>query len=206
MVGVRDLSAGVARYLGKELQLDMKDIETLQFGMEYCLGAIINLGVIIGVAWCLGIMPYVLAAVSTVISLRLVSGGAHSSSFLRCLLLGAIVMVGIGKTASMVGMVPQNLLFALVGLSITGGFYALYKWAPADTPAKPIVSLTKRAKYRKLSYIYSTVWAAVMSVLILWGGELAFALTVASMGGFCWQIFTITPAGYRFATAVDRLV
>jgi accessory gene regulator B len=206
---LRDIPAGMARYLAVELQLDAKDTETIQFVLEYFLGLFVNLGVVVGIALWLGITPYVLAAMVPSGILRLVSGGAHCSTFLRCLTLGTVIMVGLGQLAAMIGiLMPHALLFFLVAFTTAWGFYVMHRWAPADTPAKPIVSPKKRTIYRRLSYIFIAVWAAVVSVLTLYGGDapLDSALALASTGGLCWQICSITPAGYRFIAMVEVLL
>jgi accessory gene regulator B len=205
---LRDIPAGMARYLAVELQLDAKDTETIQFVLEYFLGLFVNLGVVVGIALWLGITPYVLAALVPSGILRLVSGGAHCSTFFRCLVLGTVIMVGLGQLAAMIGMLmPHALLFFLVAFTTAWGFYVMHRWAPADTPAKPIVSPKKRTRYRRLSYIFIAV-AAVVSLFILYGGgaPLDSALALASIGGVCWQIYSITPTGYRFIAMVEVLL
>jgi len=189
------------------LRLDVKETEMVRFGLEIFLDAVVSAGFIIGVAWWLGIMPYMLTAWVTTVILRLLSGGAHSSTLFRCLTLGTIILAGIGKAASMIGvLVSQQLLLFVVTISVAVGFYAVHKWAPADTPAKPIVSAVKRARYKRLSFMGIGIWAAVIILLILceWT-PLVSALTLASIGGFLWQIFSITPAGYKFVAITESL-
>lgn len=114
MAGLRDSATSIAQFLGKELQLDNQDIEALRYGLEFYIGTVINFVVIVVVAWSLVILPYVLATVVTTSSLRPISGGAHSATFFGCLTLGTVIIVGIGKLASIVGMVSQALLFWLI--------------------------------------------------------------------------------------------
>lgn len=115
--------------------------------------------------------------------------------------------MGIGQLASMLGMPPSPaLLLILTIFSAAVGFYAVNKWAPGDTPARPIVSPTKREKYKKFSFIFIAVWAAAVNLGLTFSGRnapLAAALVLASIGGFWWQIFSITPVGYRFIAAVE---
>jgi accessory gene regulator B len=209
MAMLREAAAGVARYLAEELQLDAKNTETVRFVLEYFLGLFVNLGVVVGIALWLGITLYVLAAMVPSYILRLVSGGAHCSTFFRCLVLGTAIMIGLGQLTAMIGMlVPQALLFFLMAVTAAGGFYVVRKWVPADTPAKPIVSTVKKARYRRLSYIFIAVWAVVVSLWTQYGGgaPLVSMLVLASIGGVCWQIFSITPAGYRLIAKLEVLL
>jgi accessory gene regulator B len=203
MSGLRNVAIGVAHYLGEELQLDAKDTDAVRFGLETFLGMIINVSIIIGIAWWLGIVPYVLSALVSSSILRLVSGGAHCSTYLRCLILGTIIMLGIGQLATMI-LISQALLFVLLIFLVVWSGYNIYKWVPADTPAKPIISSAKKKIYRKLSYIYIAVWTVVVSILAISREEVA-ALMLASIGGVGWQIFSITPAGYRFIATIEML-
>ncbi|AJQ29992.1 accessory gene regulator ArgB-like protein [Pelosinus fermentans] len=205
MVEVRDVAAGIAHYLGKELQLDVKNTDMVRFGVELFLAFLVGFGVLIGVAWGLGILPYVLTAWFTLNGLRIISGGAHASSLFRCTIIGTVILTGIGELAFRFGaLASQELLLSLVAFSMIVGVYVIYKWSPADTPAKPVVSAVKRARFRRFSYIFTSVWVVGMSVLIFWGGSpIIFSLVMASIGGFLRQIFSITPAGYRFIAAVE---
>jgi len=207
MAEVRDAAAGVARYLGKELQLDVKDTDTVRFGVEIFLDFFISFGFIFGVAWGLGILPYVLTVWLTINGLRIISGGAHASSLFRCTMIGTVILSCIGELSFRFGpLISQELLLSLLAFSVVVSVYAVYKWAPADTPAKPVVSAVKRARFRRLSYIFIAAWAVVMSGLIFWGeSPMIFALVVASIGGVLRQIFSITPAGYRFIVVMERL-
>lgn len=207
---LRSTATGVARYLAGEMGLNAKDTETIRFGVEYYMGFFVNLGLVIAIAFGLGIIPYVLAALFSSVLLRFVSGGAHCSTFLRCLLLGTVVIVGIGQLASVVGMlVPQALLYVLVVFSVVTGFYSVDKWAPCDTPAKPIVSPLQRAKYKRLSFIFIALWATTISLFLILSGKdnapFISALIIASIGGFWWQILSITPFGYRLVTTMEML-
>jgi len=204
MRDLRSVAEDTAHYLGTELQLDTKETAAIRFGLESLLDFIINLGVIIGVALWLEIMPYVLAVLVPSSLLRLVSGGAHCSTFLRCLVLSVAIMIGFGQLAAKI-MISTPLLCALIAILVASGFYVIYKWVPADTPAKPIVSAVKRARYRKLSYIYMAIWAVAMSVLTLWS-ETTSGFAFASIGGVGWQIFSITPSGYRFVAIIEKLI
>lgn len=208
MAEVRDVAVGVAHYLGKELQLEVKDIDMVRFGTEVFLSLFVGVGVLVGVAWGLGILPYVMTAWFTLNGLRIISGGAHASSLFRCTMIGTIILTGIGELAFRFGaLASQELLLSLLAFSVVAGVYVVYKWAPADTPAKPVVSPVKRARFRRLSYIFIAAWTFGMIVaLIFWEGiPTITALAVASMGGFLRQIFSITPAGYRFIAAVEIL-
>ncbi|VBB05137.1 accessory gene regulator b [Lucifera butyrica] len=207
ITGVKEIAIGISRYLQKELQLDDKDADAVRFGLESFFDILISLGFLFGVAWGLGLVPYVLAAWLTTSGLRLVSGGAHSSTLFRCIVLGTAILTGIGQLSAMAGKVPPASLFALAGFSVIGGLYAVYRWAPADTPAKSIVSPLKRTRYRRLSYQFITGWTIAVSTWVFFGGEepLISGLVLASIGGMWWQIFSITPAGYQFVAAMDRL-
>lgn len=207
---LRNAAVCVARYLSEEVGLDSKETETVRFSLEYLLGFLVNIGGVITIALGLGVVPYVLAAMLTSIPLRLVSGGAHCSTYLRCFMLGTVVMISIGKIAAMIGMlIPQALLLALTVFSVAAGVYAIYKWAPGDTPVKPIISPTKRETYKKISFIFIVVWTVAVSLGLIFSGRNAFliaSLILASIGGFWWQIFSITPVGYRFIAAMERLL
>ncbi|MFZ5639685.1 MAG: accessory gene regulator ArgB-like protein [Bacillota bacterium] len=209
MVTVKSAACGLAYYLARELNFDRKDAETIRYGMEIIFGALIKGMIIIGISWWLHITPYVLAAVITSGSFRLLAGGVHCHTYGRCLVLGSTVAVFIGSLAPVIGYrLNPNFLLSSVVLAALIGLGFVHKWAPADTPAKPVTREEKRKKFKKLSFLYVITWTVIMFVFILLGRQIPsiIPLAMASLGGFLFQTFSLCPAGYRLVGTVDTLL
>jgi accessory gene regulator B len=78
---------------------------------------------------------------------------------------------------------------------------AVWRLAPVDCPAKPITSLARREKLRRLSLVVLALLAGTALVLApRWP-----SLALAAGGGLGWQALSLTRTGHRLAAAVDKL-
>ncbi len=209
MVTLRNTAAEFAQYLGRELNFDQKDTETVRYGIEIILGAFIKGLLIIVISYWIGIIPYVLAVLATSSVLRLLSGGVHFSTYGRCLVLGTVMMVFTGSVSLIIGpYVKKDLMLLLIMLTALTGLYFVKKYAPADNCNKRITKEDKRLKYKKLSLIFVITWTIVITFIIIVCKEapLTYALVLASTGGFLGQIFSLCPAGYRLLGGIDNML
>jgi len=209
MISIRNTASEIARYVAAELHYDENNRETIRYGLEIILGALLKGIVVLSISYWLGITPYVLAALVTSSALRLLSGGVHCSTYGRCLVFGSALAILTGTIAYLTGpyMNKQSLLL-FTTLSALTGMYIVSKWAPVDSASKPITNKQKRQKYKKISFLYIIVWATVITSfsLLSSGSPSAFSLALASVGGFLAQIFSLSPAGYRLVHNIDHLL
>lgn len=208
VVDLKNTASGIARYLARELDLDPKNAEVIRYGMEIILGALLKGSIIIGFSYWLGITPYVLVALITSGMFRLLSGGAHCNTYMRCLIFSSTTLLLIGILALLIApYVNENSVMLSVFALALAGLYFVTKWAPVDNPNKPIPS-DKKGKYKKLSVIYVITWAIVVIVFLLNRNELplTFPIILASMGGFTVQLLSLCPAGYRLIGVIDCML
>ncbi len=195
----------VAAFLARETG---RDADVLLFGLRLFWTSFSGYATLIAVGALLGILPHALIAGVTAAVLRVFSGGAHASSPGRCNLIGVTVFVALGLVVKFHGtLAALALKFLFPGLALIGLAIA-YKYVPADTPGKPITSRVQKRYLRAVTF----------SLLLLWGvGGLLWVLgplagifspeVVLSMSlGLAWQLFTLTPLGYRVVEGVDSLL
>lgn len=209
MVTLRNTASEFAQYLGRELNFDQKDTETVRYGIEIILGALIKGVFITFISYWIGITPYVLAVLATSSIFRLVSGGVHCSTYGRCLVLGTAMMVLTGSLSLIIGpYVKKDSMLLFVMLTTLTGLYFVKKYAPADNCNKCITKEEKRAKYRRLSLFFVVIWAAGITFIILVCRQApsTYSLVLASIGGFLGQIFSLCPVGYRLIGCIDNVL
>ncbi|SMB98663.1 accessory gene regulator B [Thermanaeromonas toyohensis ToBE] len=205
-MGGSSLLNRAAHYLANE---SGRDVEIILFGLRLFLTSISGYIALIIIALLLRILPYVLAAAITASVFRIFSGGAHASSPLRCNLIGVSVFSVFGYLVKMYFHPNYNytLLISIPIIMFLVGFYIIYRYVPAETPGKPISSQLQRRYLRIISFSLLTVWGIVS----LW--ELSFVVEIigrkmilSSCLGMAWQLFTLTPLGYRVVGKMDALL
>ncbi|HZD59739.1 MAG TPA: accessory gene regulator B family protein [Anaerolineae bacterium] len=209
MAALRDVASGFAHYLAGELSFDQKTTDTIRYGMEILLGAIVQGVIIIGASYLLGIMPYVVVALGTLSILRLLSGGAHFSTFGRCTVFSTSMAMSVGYLAIAVTPYMDKKAVALsVALTAFIALYLASRWAPVDSPSKPTTREDKRRAYKRLSSLYVVFWAIIVTLIVfVYGGRPPIlSLILASTGGLIAQLFSLHPSGRRFVGAVDDVL
>lgn len=200
-----NLTRPAAAYLKEKLNLTPEEEEIALYGLQVIIYPLISLLSISLVGWLLGCLYTTLAATLTAAFLRLWSGGAHSRSPLTCTLLGAVVSPALGKTSLI--LTPHISPFNLFIIVILGSLLSLtfvWRLAPVDSPAKPLLSPEYRQRMRRLSITSVFFIAAVQIALLAAAGAPAVVLALSL--GLWWQTFTLTRAGHRFATLIDEII
>lgn len=200
-----NLTRPAAAYLKEKLNLTPEEEEIALYGLQVIIYPLISLLSISLVGWLLGCLYTTLAATLTAAFLRLWSGGAHSRSPLTCTLLGAVVSPALGKTSLI--LTPHLSPFNLFIIVILGSLLSLtfvWRLAPVDSPAKPLLSPEYRQRMRRLSITSVFFIAAVQIALLAAAGAPAVVLALSL--GLWWQTFTLTRAGHRFATLIDEII
>ncbi|CEP66210.1 Accessory gene regulator B [Moorella glycerini] len=200
-----NLSRPAAAYLKEKLNLTPEEEEIALYGLQVIIYPLISLLSISLVGWLLGCLYTPLAATLTGAFLRLWSGGAHSRSPLTCTLLGAVVSPALGKISLVVAPLLNSFhLFIIVILGSLLSLAFVWRLAPVDSPAKPLLSPEYRQRMRRLSVTSIFFIAVVQIVLLATAGVPAVVLALSL--GLWWQTFTLTRAGHRFATLIDEII
>ncbi|OIQ60253.1 accessory gene regulator ArgB-like protein [Neomoorella thermoacetica] len=181
-----------------------RDTEVILFGMRLFFTSASGYVALIIIASLLGILPHALAAAITASVFRIFSGGAHASSPLRCNLIGVGVFLTLGFISNLFRYV-QSLIYLPVIIAIIG-IYVIYRYVPAETPGKPVSSQVQRKYLRAISFSLLSLWSGIS----FWGlsspGEFFETKTVlASCFGMAWQLFTLTPIGFKVVGGMDSM-
>lgn len=182
-----------------------QDQEILLYSLNLIKSSLMGYSLLFLTSYIFGVWRYALTAAVTASVFRIFSGGAHATSAIRCSIIGLTVFTGFGAFAGKIvdkGRLQAFLVYLLILLLFS--FITLYRYAPADTPSKPINSQAQKKTLRLTSFIL----LASYSVLVLYvsrtsAGNLYINYIAASSLGLGWQMFTLTPWGYSFNHAFD---
>lgn len=205
---VEKLSNNLAFKIASALNLDKDKEEVIAYGAfnfiqtTWCVFMVLLLGMIFKV-------PLKALIISFSISiLRKYSGGAHSTSPNRCALIGAIVSVGLALFVEYTYQLV-NLSWIVIAAVFTFlfAYYNIYKYAPVDSPAKPIVSEKSRQRMKKKSILTINILVFLIIMLSIncfaVGNKYYLSIAVCICLGVLWQVLTLTPKGYLVLSNID---
>lgn len=201
------LLAKAAKALSEALNGREREERIFLFSLRVLWSAVLSTASIILAALAAGVLREALWALMAGGTLRMVSGGAHASTPVRCAVVGAVSYTGLAILARLMagsafGSVPGAILAPMVFIW-AGIAWIIVKYAPADTPGKPIVGDRRRYRLKTFSLAVFIVWC-------LFGFLSALPFPIESSGiliavtlGLAWQASTLTPAGYRLGRILD---
>lgn len=189
----------------EELNLEDDDTAVLKYSLTIYSTTIIGYTVIILAALPFGVVDTALASVITSSMLRIFSGGAHASVSRNCILGGGVIFTFLGLLAKLFFPSSSIVLWLIVSGTVVFAFWSVHRYAPADTPGKPIVTKQQKDKLRKYSFVFLVGWFAATLLCLMGLVNVSGKLLYASTLGIIWQGFTLTPSGYRLIDFVDRL-
>jgi accessory gene regulator B len=199
-----NLTRSFAAYLRDQLDLTAEQEDVALFGLRTLVYTPITLFFTFLFAWSLGCLWATIWASISAFALRHYSHGAHNNTPLTCMIKSIVVYTALGEIAQF----SAPYLTRPVMLLVTGaGFLltlpAVWRCAPADSPAKPVTDLKDRRWLRLASIIMTC--AIVVAQIILIFTLPAFTAVLAVGLGLWWQAFTLTGSGHRFVTLFDNL-
>jgi len=195
------LAGNLGQRLAASLHLNEDAAERAAYALELLFLDLLTLICIGLAAWLAGAIGPAIAALATTALMRLVSGGAHSESPWVCLALSTVLTIAFGLLGRTMGnFITYSVGLTIAGVIFIGGVIVLAKFAPADSPAKPIKPMQAK-KLKILSLVFIAAWVLAMPFVPLKSG-----LFGASALGMLWQLSSITPAAYGFSRALDRLL
>ncbi|HEY8892073.1 MAG TPA: accessory gene regulator B family protein [Clostridium sp.] len=203
------LSNNIANKIASELSLDKDNREVIAYGTF----ALMQMFLSIFLVFLFGLLFHVafeaLIISFTAAILRKYSGGVHASSLGICTFIGTIVCVGQAVLISLIiNYVINFKLTIILGVVIfIWAYYIIYKLAPVDSIAKPIVKKEKRNRMKKGSIILLSVYLIITVFFILFyisSGERKFVFFALCLySGILWQAFTLTTQGHLLVGKVD---
>lgn len=199
-----NLTRSAAEYLQQQLGLSQDETEVIRYGIQIIVYSLADILTICLMGWLLGCFWTTVTVALTAGSLRLLSGGAHSSSPVICSLLGMVVAPLLAKTAEFTAVkMTQPMILSLVLIGAFISLLIIYFLAPVDSAAKPITNEQERRKFKQLSLALALLFLVGQITLILLDRSPVLVLAVSL--GTWWQAFTLTPASHRFASRIDQL-
>lgn len=193
---IRKWSYSCARGLSLQLADSHEKRAVYYYGFQIVIGGIFKFILLFISAAILGILKETAVLLLVFASLRTVAGGYHMDKYGRCMVTSLVIMLAGGLLTKYTHASWSREALAILTLAVfLPGLYTMIKWAPSDTPNKPITKPERRRRLKIISIIHLSLWFVITLALI------ALELSMVALAG-CLGImlgaFVVAPAGYAF--------
>jgi len=199
---IKKWSYGCAFSLARQLNENHEKRGVYYYAFQIIIGSAVKAAAMALISLLLGIFKETVAVMAFFISLRVIAGGFHMDTYGKCFAASTAIFLLSGALVKYVGPYLGTVQIAILAAAVFFlGLGAVIKWAPADTPNKPITKLEQIKRLKKMSAGYFLVWLAAIAALLAFDFRM-YAL--AGCVGVLLSIFIISPAGYRFFGAIGE--
>ena len=205
------LSNKLAQKISLKLDYDDEKCAVINYGIFAFLQTLASLAIITLLGILLGMVWQALVVTFSASILRQYSGGVHATSPNICLIVGTVATLTITLAAHhLTGLVPVEILITINALLMASSYWLVIKYAPVDSPAKPIRTEHKRKKMKRFSLIVLTAYFTIIVVLVVMyltqenSACMEFAMCIGMATG--WQVFNLTKKGHRWLKKVDSIL
>ena len=175
--------------------------EVMSFGAEILVGSTIKLCILFSFAFIMDITVEVAILLIVTGIIRTLSGGAHCSSYYRCLATSVFIFTVLGYTIKVTYPFIRQLHPAIL-LGILVLTFSLYWLYPPQTPSnKPFKDNKIELAFRR----YTLLTVVILSITAIALGSNSLPAWIISIA-LLWQAFTLTPVGHRFIGLCDFLL
>ena len=158
----------------------------IQYGLHILLSNLYKVPMIFLISYLLGIFQYTVAAFLSFIALRTFSSGAHAKTAVGCFFTTLSILYG----AVYLGMyLPLSALHLRAIFLIC--IYLILRYAPADTPERPLVSKSLRRQLRLRALIVMSL--AFVLCIRVFSAPIAHIIMLAML----IQCILLTPLSYK---------
>ena len=171
------------------------------YGLYIVIGTLIKGVILVASALLLGTLIPSLLIVFIFGTMRMLAGGYHMDTYGKCLFVSLVLYITLGLITQYTYQYWNYVhIKILIAATFISGLYVLVRYAPKDTPNKPITDPQQIRKYKILSLIYLLVWLIVSIMLAIF--ELNMYVIALSFG-ILLELFAITPTGHRFFDKIN---
>jgi accessory gene regulator B len=171
------------------------------YGFQVILGELLKLIILILASLLLGTLQATIMATIAFVFLRTTAGGTHMDTYGKCMVVTLVIFLFTGVFAQYTYQYWSDIqILILVIGTFVGGLFIIIKWAPGDTPNKPIKDPKKIRNFKRKSIIMISLWLILMLIMKQYSNNV---IIISACMGVLFESFTITPAGYSFFTWIS---
>lgn len=205
------LTSKLAKKISVELNYDEEKSAVISYGIFAFFQILASLCIVALAGFCCGVLFQALVVSFAISILRQYSGGIHATRPSVCLIIGTVVTIAIALIVHYLLVYIDSLYtLSMCVVLLILSYYIVIKFAPVDSPEKPIRTQKKRAKMKKLSLVVLSIYLMIVCILVIVyfsKGDircLEYVMCICMAAG--WQVFTLTVKGHRCLKKVDSVL
>lgn len=208
---IENLSNNIGCKIATILKLDNDSKEIMIYGAFNLLQILWSTLWIVLFGIAFNMLIEVFIVFFTINILRKYSGGAHASSPGTCTIIGTTVCVSF---ALIIHKLYWNFniyeIFFLGAVSLIFSYYIVYKLAPVDSIAKPIVNMETKKRFKRRSILTLNILSIIIFVILIfyfkYSNIFLLSIVMCICVGVAWQSFTLTNKGHKILTKIDNIL
>lgn len=193
----KKITDSLTNLLNKNYNLDTKELAYFNFGLKVVIGVIIEVLIMLTIAYLFNIFWPVLIASISFLVIRPYGGGVHLPTYFSCMIVTLIIFLSIGFITSRVETNLISTLIIILSVSISG-FILLNKYAPADTKTIPISDPEQRKVLKSKAKTILYAWT-IISITASFITNKHLDLIFASSLGMFSQLISTHPIFFYIA-------
>lgn len=143
----------IMKYINKRKKLTSEEKEKIIYGLESIYILVTKLIIIFSIAFFLNLLKETLIFIGLFNIIRLFAFGLHATKSYICLIISIISFIGLPFIAKNIT-IPNTLIISF-GIILT---LLIFRYSPADTIKKPIISKKRRIFFKITSTIISIIY------------------------------------------------
>lgn len=198
---IRQMAYHKAKKNSINLKTNHQKRNEMYFGYQVLYGGIFKGIVFILSAFLLGILKPALTIIAFFALIRISAGGQHMESFTRCLIISCVLFLGLGFILKYINLsIEEIITLSIIVFSIL--FYIIIRYAPRDTPYKPI---TNQSQIKVLRIISIGISGILMIIQIIFITNESTYIAFAVCLGLLMGAFFVSNIGYKFFNFIDKV-
>lgn len=210
MVKIEQLALKLSDNLGDTLNKTKEEKAVLNYGLFILMHTTMAILATIFIGVLSGMLIEMLTISIVASLLKRYSGGVHSTTPERCLIMGVILSFTLSIFyKKLIYVVNDSDLIVLIIIGLTSSYYILYKKTPVPSKNKPLNKDSRRRMLRKRAFILMNIY--IFSILLLC---IIYFLTkmdtikviYSSISlGIILQVFSLTSIGHKFVNLLEEV-
>lgn len=199
-VSIHKIGQAVGSYVANKVSR-IEQAEYLSYGAEILIGSILKLSILFSIAVMTNVGLEVTILLIVIGLVRTLSGGAHCSTYCRCLVTSVLMLTALGYAIKITYSFLSSLsISVLIGIAVLSVFL-YWCYAPQAPLNKPFNSRTKELIFRWYT-LFAVAGFTITSIILGTNSLVAWTIVFALL----WQALTLTPVGHSFIRLLDILL
>lgn len=145
-------------------EIDDERAEVINYGLQLLIGEIPKFFILLLIAYLFGVLKLSLVVLLIVTPYRVVSGGAHFTTHIECIIATSLFYTG-NALISQSLILNDTIKYIIIFITWIFSIITIKLYAPADTEAVPILRKKERKIKKILSYIVATIMLIVSAIV-----------------------------------------